>query len=88
MEPIGLRVANHQYIRMTEIGLAATIIYKGCQPIGRACVKGAHYFIFEDTPAMTQVLATYGYEDEALVQGSAFYEIIESLRLEAEDESL
>jgi len=80
--------SNYRYISMAEIGLAAAIIYNGCRPIGRACVEGVHYFIFKETLSLTQVLATYGYEDEAPVQGSKFYEIIENLRQEAEDESL
>jgi hypothetical protein len=88
MKSLGHRVALHQYINMTEVGLAAALIYKECAYIGRACVEGEHFFIFEDSDSLGSVLATYGYEDEQLVKGSDYCKIVERLLLEVEDESL
>lgn len=83
-----ISVTKHQYVSMGELGLAATLVCSGFQIIGRACVEGMHYFVFKDSPRIKEALTNFGTENEAPVQGSTFYEVVENLRIEAEDESL
>lgn len=79
---------NHQYISMQKLGLAASLVYAGCEIIGRACIEGVHYFVFEDTPEVQEIMMCYGAEKEKTVLPSELYDIIEELQREADDGTL
>lgn len=85
MKSHGLKAKNLKYVSVEEVGLLALLIYKGCEAVGKACIEGGHYYIFDENNTLNEVFATYGYEDEALVQGSAFCEIVLKLQSEIED---
>lgn len=86
MNPTTLK--NHQYINMKRLGLAAVLVYAGHEIIGRSCLEGIHYFIFEDNLEVREIVECYGTEKEKAILPSELYEVMEQLMIEAADESL